>query len=86
MKRSLFSPPDPHSLLPLLGLLPVQGKVGKLETLTSSMYARYENVVLVQRETQDSMGEEAMRRCAAEEAMLRQVLDWLAVKPEAIEE
>jgi hypothetical protein len=86
MKRSLFSPPDPNSLLPLLGLLPVKGKVGKLETLTSSMYARYENVVLMQREVQGTTEEDAMRRFAAEESMLRQVLDWLAVKPEAIEE
>jgi hypothetical protein len=86
MRRSLFSAPDSFSLLPLLALLPVAGKVGKLEALTSSVYARYENVVLMQRELQGTDEEEALKRFAAEEAMLRQVLDWLAVKPEAVEE
>lgn len=85
MKRSLCSSPEPFSLLPLLTLLPVQGKVGRLESLTASLFARYEKVVAQQREKpegKEPLDREMQRRFSAEEAMLKQVLDWLAVRPE----
>jgi hypothetical protein len=82
MKKSICSPPDPFSLAPLLALLPVKGQVGKLEALTSSLYARFEKVQGLQRELEGANEPiEGTRRAAAEAAMLRQVLDWLAVKP-----
>lgn len=88
MKRSLSAPPDPFSLSPLLALLPVRGDVGKLDALTTSLFARYEKVSVLQRELQENAeSPEVLRRTASEAAMLRQVLDWLAVKPnEAPEE
>lgn len=82
MKKSLCSPPDTFSLSPLLALLPVRGQVGKLQTLTSSLYARFEKVSALQREMEANPDSpELSRRPAAEAAMLRHVLDWLAVKP-----
>lgn len=80
MKRSLYSPPDPFSLLPLLALLPAKGKVQRLDALRSSLFARYEKVAAMKR---DNPGREQARRIAAEEGMLKQVLDWLAVTPES---
>lgn len=82
MRKFLCSPPDAFSLSPLLALLPVQGDVGRLEALTTSLFARYEKVTALQRELAGvSDSPEHMRQTAAEAAMLRQVLDWLAVKP-----
>ena len=91
MKRSLYSEPDSFSLLPLVSLLPVLGKISKLESLTSSFYARYEKVKLLQSELNAGEGQnkslrEGVRRYSAEEAMLRQVLDWLEVQPESEKE
>lgn len=83
MKRSLFSPPDPFSLSPMVTLLPVQGSIEKLEALTSSLYARYEKVQALQKELHSSqVTPNLMRRHTAEVVMLSQVLDWLSVKPE----
>ena len=82
MKKSLCSNPEPFSLSPLLALLPVKGQVGKLEALTSSLFARFEKVVALQKEMEaNPETPELSRRPANEAAMLRQVLDWLAVKP-----
>lgn len=82
MKKSLCSNPEPFSLSPLLALLPVKGQVGKLEALTSSLFARFEKVVALQKEMESNPeSPELSRRPASEAAMLRQVLDWLAVKP-----
>jgi hypothetical protein len=85
MKKQLFSSPEAFSLLPLLSLLPVHGKVAKLKDLTTSLFARYEKVHSMQREitTSTDNDRELSRRLAVEEAMLRQVLDWLEVKPES---
>ncbi|MFM1846724.1 MAG: hypothetical protein RL417_198 [Pseudomonadota bacterium] len=82
MKRSLYAPPEPFSIAPLLALLPVRGKIGHLESLTSSLFARFEKVVAMRRELGDEVEREVVKRLAAEEAMLKQVLDWLAVNPE----
>lgn len=83
MKRPLYSRPDAFSISPFFSLLPVLGNVGKLEALSSSLFARYERV----HERRDDMEEsddnrELLRRISAEEGMLRQVLDWLAIKPD----
>jgi hypothetical protein len=83
MKKPLYSRPEPFSLSPLLALLPALGRVGKLESLTSSFYARYERASHMKREMMaEEKNREAVRRYTAEEAMLRQVLDWLAIKPD----
>lgn len=83
MAHSLFSPPDGFSAVPLLSLLPSVGQVARLDALTSSLYARYEKVVSTLKDPElDGDGDER-RRWVVEELMLRQVLDWLAVKPDA---
>jgi hypothetical protein len=82
MKQSLFSPPDPFTLSPMITLLPVIGSIDKLEALTSSLYARYEKVQNLQKEIPAGQGPGGSRRPSAEAAMLKQVLDWLSVKPE----
>jgi hypothetical protein len=82
MRRSLYAPPESFSLAPLLMLLPVRGKIGKLESLTSSLFARYEKVAALRRDMGDEVEPDVARRLGAEEAMLKQVLDWLAVNPE----
>ena len=83
MKRSIFSPPDPFSVSPLLSLLPVKGDIAKLQSLTSSLFARYEAVSTLRRELERVDDRDTRRRLGAEEAMLKRVLDWLAVSPEA---
>jgi hypothetical protein len=82
MKKPIFSAPEPFSLSPLLALLPVRGKIGRLESLTSSLYARYEKVAAQQAEKSEQPDRAIEERIAAESQMLKQVLDWLAVKPE----
>lgn len=79
MRRPLFSPPDPFSLSPLLSLLPVHGRIGALAALTSSLYARFEKVQALRAELDAEVDRDAYRRFASEEAMLKSVLDWLAV-------
>jgi len=86
MKRPLYSAPEGFSLSPLLYLLPTRGKIGKLDTLTSSLYARYESVSSLARELNNDDNREAFRRFSNEEGMLREVLDWLAVKPDGVNE
>lgn len=77
MKRSLYSAPEAFSLNPLLFLLPVRSQIGGLGALTSSFYARYEKV---KEERQGATSDQELtQKLAAEEAMLRQVLDWLEV-------
>lgn len=82
MRRSLISAPDAFSLNPLLALLPVRGDVSRLSGLTGSLFARYERVVSLQRETSESLSADVRRRMSVEEAMLKQLLDWLDVRPE----
>jgi hypothetical protein len=71
--------PDPFSLSPLLSVLPALGNVSRLESLVTSLFARYESVE-AQREHTDVV--ETRTKLASEAAMLRQILDWLAVQPE----
>jgi hypothetical protein len=82
MSVSFGSPPDPFSLSPLLALIPQKGKLSRLESLVSSLFARYEKVEALRVEVAD---QDTKRRHAAESAMLRQILDWLAVKPAEVE-
>lgn len=82
MKKPLYSPPDPFSMLPLLSILPSVGKIQRLESFTSSLFARYESVSNVTKGSVE-INRELAQRIGAEEGMLRLVLDWLQVKPEA---
>jgi hypothetical protein len=70
--------PEPFSLSPLLSLLPSLGSVTRLELLVSSLFARYESVEAIQGSVEP---QEQRARVASEAAMLRQILDWLAVQP-----
>ena len=70
--------PEPFSLSPLLSLLPYLGSVTRLELLVSSLFARYESVEAIQGSVEP---QEQRARVASEAAMLRQILDWLAVQP-----
>ena len=86
MKRALFSTPDPFSTSPFLALLPVRGKISKLEGLTSSLFARFEKVRALEKELAGEETREHARRLTAEREMLEQVLDWLMVKPQGNDE
>lgn len=86
MKRSLYSAVDEFSLSPLLAILPVRGRIGQIESLKSAMFARYERVAAQQQDAQhqadaERIDESSRRRLDAEAAMLKQVLEWLALKP-----
>lgn len=77
MKKSSFVSPDEFASSPLLGILPTYGDVGKLSALMSSLYARFEKVNnLLERENVDSV--DLRRRLLVEQAMLKQVLDWVS--------
>jgi hypothetical protein len=82
MAGTFGGPPDPFSLSPLLALIPQKGKLTRLESLVSSLFARYEKVEALRVEATEPDTE---RRYAAESAMLRQILDWLAVKPAGVD-
>ena len=84
-KRSLYTPPESFSLSPLLSLLPVKGVVGNLEKLTSSFYARYEKVHALKASLKRETPSEAWHKLNAEEGMLKQVLDWLAVNTDEVD-
>ena len=77
MKTPLSAPPDDFSLSPLLALLPKKGDAGKLSLLTTSLYARHEKVAALKKEMGESGDKNAAKKISAEEAMLRQVLEWL---------
>lgn len=69
--------PEAFSISPLASLLPSLGNLSRLDSLVSSLFARFE-AVEARREHVDSQEQRA--QLAAEAAMLRQILDWLAVK------
>lgn len=77
MSTTIGSPPDSFSLSPLLSLLPTCGSVARVEGMVSSLFARQEKVVQLR---EQGGSKELERRLACEEAMLRQVLDWLSAK------
>lgn len=78
MSGTIGGSPDPFSLSPLLSLLPSCGSISRLESLVPSLFARHEKVVSLKEQAQSK---ESERRFSLEEAMLRQILDWLTVKP-----
>jgi hypothetical protein len=82
MKNS-FSRPDNFSVSPLLILLPRIGDAGRLETLVSPLYARYEKVSRLLQELDETASAEARKGLMGEQAMLKQVLDWSANRPES---
>lgn len=76
--KPLFEPSDPSSVFPLVSLLPARGTALKLRGLTSSLFARHERVRQAINELdRGEVSPEVRRRYLAEEAMLRQVLEWL---------
>lgn len=77
MSGNIGGPPEPFALSPLLALLPEVGDVGRLESLTPSLYARQEKVEAAKAESPEK---ESERRYASEAAMLRQILEWLTDK------
>jgi hypothetical protein len=81
MKFRTFLPPEPFARSPLLVLLPIRGKVGRLESLASSLYGRYEHVLRLSREVDTGVEQETIKRWSAEESMLRLVLEWLQFEP-----
>lgn len=82
MAGRIGGPPESFSLSPLLALLPDGGKLTRLESLVSSLFARHEKVEALKGEASDK---ESQRRYSSEAAMLRQILEWLAEKPEGEE-
>ncbi len=82
MKRPIFSSPDPFSISPFLALLPVKGSVNELRQMTSSLFARYEKVLIIKKNLGANAAGDLQRRMLAEEGMLKQVLDWLSVHTE----
>lgn len=86
MKKSKYSYPDGFSANPLFMLLPTHNSVTKLESLASSLYARYEKVVATQDELEGEDNTELAKRLRAERSMLQLVLDWLAIRPNEGEE
>ena len=79
VKRLQYAPADPFTVSPLITLLPVCGSIDKLESLTSSLYARFEKVKALQASGQGSGGQ---KRHVAEATMLRLVLEWLSMQPD----
>ena len=81
MRRSLYSNNDTFAQAPLLALLPNRGSAAGLEALSTSLFARYERVGVLKSQLGDDASREALRRVTAEEAMLKQVMDWLKLDP-----
>lgn len=78
MKKPFSGPIDPFGLAPLLSVLPARGRTDRLESFAASFFARYEKV---REQRGQAVKKEVERQFAVEEAMLRQVLDWLAINP-----
>lgn len=78
MAGSIGGPPDPFSLAPLVALLPERGDLSRLTGRVPSLFARFESV---DRLRADATERDVERSYAVEAAMLRNILDWLAVKP-----
>jgi hypothetical protein len=87
MKKAIFSRPDPYGLAPFTLLLPAGADISRLQGFTSSLFARYERVsaLIKELESQNPPEEGAIEagKLAAEEAMLKQVLDYLSLSPES---
>ena len=80
MKRTLLDPPEPFVVAPALALVPSVGQVSKLAALQASLHARREKVSGLRKEMERQTSvrdREALKRMAAEDAMIGTVLDWL---------
>ena len=84
MNHSRYSAPEAFSLQPLLTFLPVKGSVRELKKMTASLYARYEKVSMLKKNLGSKGLTEGHQRILAEEAMLKQVLDWLALSNDVL--
>jgi hypothetical protein len=76
MASKTSSAPDPFSLSPLFAILPEEGSLKRLQSLSSSLFARHEKVESLRSE---SKSKDMERRFGSEAAMLKQILDWLEV-------
>lgn len=86
--------PDWFSLSPLIAILPELATARDLERFNNALFARYERVRAQRQDARGRPGRNAneapaesndsarelQRRMAAEEQMLRQVLEWLGVR------
>jgi hypothetical protein len=80
-KSSLSSSPDAYATNPLMTLLPVY-EVSRLDIYTSSFYARYERVKNQRLAyTGHTLTEDVLKGILAEELLLKEVLEWLAIRP-----
>ena len=79
MKRTLFDPIEPFSLAPLVALLPRRGRIERLSALTSSLFARFEKVNGLIKESESQPNTDIFSRLNKEREMLKQVLEWLEV-------
>jgi len=75
MARSLIEPPDEFSINPLLSILPLAEGENDLSRYSSALYARFERAQSLHREGGRIADPVSAKRTAAEEQMLRQVLE-----------
>lgn len=76
--KPLFEPSDPTTVYPLFTMLPARGSALKLRGLTSSLFVRHERIrQLINEPEKGEVSSDVRRRYLTEEAMLRQVLEWL---------
>ena len=66
---------------PLLAIMPIQGRSAELKRLSSSLFARFEKVSALRSQLGEDAPRESLRRIQAEEAMLKQILEWLEINP-----
>ena len=59
-----------------MSLLPLLGNLSSLKKLSSSFFARLEKVASLRAELGNDAPKETSRRLAAEESLLKQILDW----------
>ena len=76
MQTKFSGSTDPFSLSPLMALLTTRGRLSRLESLSSSLFARQERVDKALSSVSDRVTE---RKLYGEAAMLKQILEWLEV-------
>lgn len=72
---------DSFSLLPLFSLLPPEGDIREISQYSSAFYARFEEVLQLRKQAESSASTDDVQKYRNEEVMLRNVLEWLAIKP-----
>ena len=77
--------PEEFSSVPLLTLVPCVGSVTKLDSVTSALFARYQKIIRMIRESERSDQTPAIARFTRERGMLREVLEWLSVNLDEVE-